>query len=418
MRQAKIPVRRDLILRRHPPDSNCPKGGYGFLEYVLNSIERLPEIEEMLDAIVRSRLNARPGYSPRSLLRLFCLKFLLNERFNVQLLQRLDASPALLDLCGLDTTPSEPTLSRFFRRLTEHSTLTDAVATMVRRLRTELPDLGEVVSLDGTDIEAYGNPNHNPPIDEDARWGVRTAKNKSRRKKDTEYFYGYKMLMLADAVHDVPLHYRLYPANTSETKQLLPIVSEAQETHEWLKPGYLIADRGYDSVANHKFLVKRGVAPIIHIRKMSKDGGLHDGIYTTKGSPTCLGGREMTYVRTDGETGKHLYRCPAEGCDRKGKSAFNRCDDSHWEDPMDNLRVIGIVARQSKTWRDLYRRRQGVERYFSSAKRSRLLDKHQYLTMRKVQTHVALSVLTYLATMYARIRVGDADSMRQMRIRF
>ena len=225
------------------------------------------------------------------------------------------------------------------------------------------------------------------------------------------------MIMLADAVHDVPIYYRLYPANTSENIQLPPIVREAQETHEWLKPDYLIADRGYDSTANHKFLVKRGITPIIHIRRTPQNGGLHDGIYTTEGSPTCLGGKEMAYVRTDRETGKHLYRCPAGGCDRYDKSVFNRCDDSHWEDPMDNLRVIGIVPRQSKTWRDLYLKRQGVERYFSSAKRSRLLDKHQYLTMRKVQTHVALSVLTYLATMYARIKAGDADSMRQMRIR-
>ena len=60
--------------------------------------------------------------------------------------------------------------------------------------------------------------------------------------------------------------------------------------------------------------------------------------------------------------------------------------------------------------------RQGIERFFSSAKRSRLLDKHQYVDMRKIEAHVALSMLTYLATMYARIEAGDADRMRHMRI--
>ena len=395
-----------------------PKSGYGFLRFILDTIEGLPEVQEMLKAIARSRRRARPGYTPSSMLRLFCLKHLLNEQYNLQTLQRLEASPQLRDLCGFDSLPSDSTLSRFFRRLTEHQGVTRAVGNMVERLRTELPDLGTVTSIDGTDIEAYGNPDRNPRIDEDAVDGIRTAKSKSRRDADTERYYGYKLIMLADATYDVPLAYRLVPANASEYRQLRPSVEEAQATFEWLKPEYLIGDRGYDSVANHKFLVGRGIAPIIHIRKPI-NSKLHDGIYTTLGAPTCLGGKEMTYVRTDPETGKHLYRCPASGCEKfkSGKNVFMHCKDSHWENPADNVRVIGVVARKSKEWSDLYKLRQGVERFFSSAKRSRLLDKHLYLEMQKIETHVALSVLTYLGTMYARIKAGDEEKMRHMRIR-
>ena len=75
------------------------------------------------------------------------------------------------------------------------------------------------------------------------------------------------------------------------------------------------------------------------------------------------------------------------------------------------------MPRQSEQWKELYRKRQGVERYFSSAKQSRLLNKHQYLNSRKIKTHVALSVLTYLATILGNLMAGNADEMRHMRLK-
>ena len=45
---------------------------------------------------------------------------------------------------------------------------------------------------------------------------------------------------------------------------------------------------------------------------------------------------------------------------------------------FDNLRVIGIVPCHNPKWPDLYRKRQGIEWFFSSVKRSGLLDRHQY----------------------------------------
>ena len=397
-----------------------PKSGYKFLCFVLDSIEALPKAQEFIKEISRKRRNTRPGYPPTAMLRLVCLKFLLAERFNVQLLERLRASPSLLKLCGLESLPSESTMSRFFRHMSEHVELIeDAIPNMVNQLREMRPDIGKVVSVDSSDIEAYANPNRNPVVDEDAEWGVRTPKNRSKAR-EVESFFGLKLHLLADAVHDVPLSYVLLPANENDSPQLPPAVHKAQQTYDWLKPEYLLADRGYDAQSNHEFLVKRGIKPVIHIRKPAHTK-LHDGIYETMGAPTCLGGMTMTYVRTDPETGEHLYQCPAEGCEKfekgEGKSIFSRCQDSHWEDPRDNLRVIGVVPRRSRLWLDLYRKRQGIERFFSSAKRSRLLNKHQCLTMAKVRAHVALSVLSYVATMYARVCADDLERMRHMRIK-
>ena len=89
----------------------------------------------------------------------------------------------------------------------------------------------------------------------------------------------------------------------------------------------------------------------------------------------------------------------------------------HWEDPANNLRALGVVSRSDPQWRRLYRRRPVIERMFSSLKRSRLLDKHQYVRKRKIEAHVSLSVLTYLATMLARVQSGTLDRIRHMRVR-
>ena len=169
-------------------------------------------------------------------------------------------------------------------------------------------------------------------------------------------------------------------------------------------------------MANHEVLVQQGIKPIIHIRKPI-NSKLHDDIYSTIGEPTCMGKKVMQWLRTDPKTGHHLYGCPPTGCHRKSQAFMfsMNCGDKHWENPADNLRVISVVARASPEWQEIYRKRTVIERGFSVMKRSRLLDQHQYLTQRKIRTHVALSMLTYVATMLAHVLAGDVEWIRRMR---
>ena len=86
--------------------------------------------------------------------------------------------------------------------------------------------------------------------------------------------------------------------------------------------------------------------------------------------------------------------------------------------PEDNFRVIGVIPRRSAKWERLYRKRTVIERMFNSMKRSRILNRHQSLSMSKVVAHAALSTLTYLATMLARVEAGEVEKMRRMALRF
>ena len=127
----------------------------------------------------------------------------------------------------------------------------------------------------------------------------------------------------------------------------------------------------------------------------------------------------MEYVRTDPETGHHLFRCPREGCRllEEGTKPLRHCDHEVWEDPMANLRVVGVLSKLSPEWKKLYRLRMGIERTFRSLKHSRGLEQHCARGIKNISLQATLSVLTYQATMVARLKVGDVSGMRRMTVR-
>ena len=78
---------------------------------------------------------------------------------------------------------------------------------------------------------------------------------------------------------------------------------------------------------------------------------------------------------------------------------------------------MGLLPRCSAEWKAEYKKRPSEERYFSSAKHSRLLDTHRCLNGLKVSLHVAISTLAYLATALAHLQADDYAHMRHMRIK-
>ena len=93
------------------------------------------------------------------------------------------------------------------------------------------------------------------------------------------------------------------------------------------------------------------------------------------------------------------------------------CNDTHWENPTGKLmRTMGIIPRFSSAWKELYRKRNSIERYFSSAKQSRLLNRHQCLGQAKVELHVNMATLAYALTALAHLEADDYENMGVMDI--
>ena len=186
-----------------------------------------------------------------------------------------------------------------------------------------------------------------------------------------------KFHMVTDANYDLPLTGTVTTAKRNNSPLLPTVMEHGEALHPWLVPRVAVADRGYDAKSNHQYLIDHGVLPIIHIRKATAHNGLRDGIYESKGAPTCFGSVPMEYVTSHPEFG-HMYRCQEGGCHLAGslKGGIIHCDAEVWEDPARNPRVLGPVRRDSQEWEDLYSKRQAIERIFKSLKESRRLNSH------------------------------------------
>ena len=406
---------------RQPGDPGVPD--FGLIGDILDELHH----DELIERLNDYRWTGRPGYAPEVMWRATLARYLLRLRYTRDLITQLNASRLLRRVCGLrETVPHEGTFSRFYARLAEHQDLVDAaIAQLAERVGAEIEQLredgalpenapapGQMVAIDSSDVEAWGNgrKDHTKRADQNAAWGHRTAK---LAVDGEELFYGYKLHAVCDAYYGTPLAWEVLPANMHDSPELPPLIHQVRDNHPTLPVRYVMADRGYDGMPNFQYLDDAKILAVIQVRDTDKNG-----LYTPKGEPKCISGQPMEYVRSDRGKG-HLFRCPNAGCQLKGDKPWlgQNCEQEHYEGWDGNLlRRVGRLARASKRWKRLYKRRTTVERMFGSLKRSRLLNQHCYLGIRKVRLHVGLSLLTYTATMLGRLLDNDYAGMREMTV--
>ena len=457
----------DFYFNRTRRPKQPPKNGYGFLETVVKGVTfRAAALIEQLEA--SHQHGGNPGYPAEAMLSACVMQFALGERYANAFLDRLGGNERLLAICGLPWAPSERAYSQFKKhKLAYHNRLIRYIivdlflecGVEIERLRAlglvpaDKPPLGEALVMDSTDVEAWALPSRKsrktreekPSKDSDAKWGHRTAKNARSHKprsgqrqsvkkgkeddgqsgqKETkdELYFGYKVNVIVDANHGLPLFAETRPANASDMVVMIQDLDDCLALYQTLSPRYFLGDKGYDSLKNILHVISLGMIPVIAIRLPKKDPEtgqrLYEGIYVKDGRPTCLGGKPMKYVETDPEQG-HLFRCPADGCHLKGKVHFTGyCNDQHYEQPEGKLlRIVGLLPRCSEAWKVEYKKRPTAERYFSSDKHSRLMDQHRYFNIFQMSLHVAMSMLSYLATALAHLQADDYAHMRHMRIK-
>ena len=385
----------------------------------LPHILALADHEPLFARLRQYNRTGRHPYPVEAMWRAALCKYLLGLRYYPELVDLLRTNQAVWHLCGFERgVPNTSVICRFFRRLTNHLDLVeqaihhlvDRVAEAVRQhKKPKAPPVGAALAIDSTDIPAWVDTQKKPYSDPAARWGVRTNPDAPDGK---EFFYGYKLHSVCDAVYGVPLAYEILPANASDSPTLPGLVDEVAASHPGFKTRYLIADKGYDALSNYQHLDDLRIVPVIPLRNTDKEG-----LYDQKGRPQCFGGKPMEYVRTDLEG--LLFRCRQKGCQLKNRVGLTRyCDiEYHEELEGDALRKVGRLPRTTRRWKRLYKRRTTVERAFRSLKHSRLLNQHQFRGLAKVRLHSSLALLTYCATMLARVQAGQMDGMRKMRIR-
>ena len=377
----------------------------------------------LLERLQDYRHTGRPGWSLRALWSAYLASYHLDLPHTNALIRRLQDDFGLRAVCGFaeaDGLPCRRTFNRFIRRLADHQDLVAGVShSLTNQLRELLPGFGEIVAIDSTDVHSHSNPLKKNkvtglPSDPEARWGV--AHSVRAKDKDGKVLYfGYKVHMVVDATHDIPIAFKVTAGNRNDSPELPDVIDRAIAQFAWFRPRTLLGDRGYDSKANFEYLyLKHGIDPIIHIRRPTAADGLYDGIYNADSLPLCLGNKPMDFIGRDGEGGL-IFRCPSEGCHLKEglQSGIRHCDTVIVEDPGVNLRVLGGDTRRgSREWDEQYGKRWAVERVFKSLKESLRLDAHCIRGLKQITLHALMSTLTFQANAVVKAQTGRLDELR------
>ena len=375
----------------------------------LKEILRTIDAGALLERLKSYRHTGRPGYSVVAMWYAYVASFVLDLPSTNALIRRLESDTVLRMVCGFSQMPHRTTFNRFIRRLADHKDLVEqALHPLTVQFQRELPGFGEKVAVDSTTVRTHGNPRRKRLSDPEASW---TAKNSSRskRKDGKEWYYGYKLHMVADATYGLPIAGYVTTASRNDSPELPNVLDNARRAHNWFRPDYVIADRGYDAQSNHLAVLQRGGTPIISIRRLPGDQ-LYEGTYTKKGVPVCLGMKPMEYVKSEPGRGD-MYRCSSEECHLKARRGVRYCDDTIWENRQDNPRRFGVLRRDSPEWKALYRIRQAIERVFKGMKQSRRLEAHTVRGLKHVALHCSMSMLVFQATALVRFQRSGVDGM-------
>ena len=250
----------------------------------------------LIERLQEYRHTGRPGWSLRPLWSAYLASFYLDLPHTNALIRRLEDDSALREVCDFDEPyglPCRRTFNRFIRRLADHNDLVaDCFHSLTDQLRELLPGFGEEVAIDGTAVRSHSNPDKTSKVtglpNPDAAWGVKHSV-RSKERDSTEFFFGYKVHMVADATYDLPIGFKVTAGNRNDSPELPAVIETAMTTYDWFDPYAVIADRGYDAATNFEGLyLLHGIDPIIHIRKPGRTDNLYDELFNEDILPLCL----------------------------------------------------------------------------------------------------------------------------------
>ena len=377
--------------------------------------------EVLIATLEREHWTGRTGYSVRGMWSALIAGLLGQAHSLTAVLRLLERDKDIRIICGFskDNIPSHDAMCRFLKKLAGHADLLEKCFTdLVKESRQLLPGFGSKLAVDSTDIRAYSNGHRQHPSDGEARWGAKGAGHhggpaQKGKQRDLYYWFGYKLHLVVDAFYELPVSFELTPANESDIIHMESLLRKAGADREETNPQAVIADKGYDSKSNSKFIFNEcHAAPIIPIRERA--GEQLPDICNAKGTPSCSCGLEMTYWGRDGNYLK--YRCPHIMGKAQCTSRF-RCTSSDYGYVLklriaDDPRGHPPVPRETKKWQRLYRMRTAIERVHSRLKELLGLDNLTVRGIRKVTIKTIMSLLVMLA-----VGVGMAQRHRFKELR-
>ena len=353
--------------------------------------------QELLAGLHAARGHGRDDYPVARLWRVVLLTIALRHTSFNACLAELHRNPALcqlLDIHGEEQIPNGWNLSRFLDVLGSEphlSALRQVFDHLARPLGRAVPDLGRHTAGDATALNARPKRDRQAVAREQAQGlpqptgGRKEYNDDDGRVTQVVEWFGYKLHLLVDVHHEVPLAYHVTDTKVGDNERVGALVDQAQAN---LPPGRLETlayDKAADDEKVHDLLHRHGIKPVIRNRNLwPKDsdpdkvlpGGRYplNLVYDEAGTVHCYDlvsqppvRHRMAYIGYERDRDCVKYRCPArhEGWDcpsdarcngtlAAGLSARIPCE-------LD-LRRFPPIPRATKEFERRYRGRTSVER--------------------------------------------------------
>ena len=441
------------------------------------------ELDPIIELIRRHRkFSGRTDWPVGSMLKALFAMAVLQHRSTASFVRELRRNPTLMIMLGFSLraaphdpvpdsyrVPTESAFCRFRKTLLEVDEQSDCLRQLfhglVGQLRELLPDFGVHTGFDGKAIESHSSgrklahkvdvetddDDNTATSDPDARWGRHDQYGTDANGKEvrrTKTWFGYQLNLVGDVTYELPIDYRLTPANASEQVQCRAQVRELLETPLGSRMESFVADRGLDGNELRRILFDAGVLGVIDTRNLWQDVNPHPDqlrvatrplddsrtdtmVHTECGDVYCLSPdedrqlRAMYYQGYEAARGTLKWVCPAavyefeckgrEECWRMGgvkPGAKARIVRTRLD--ADHLRNGGPLPHNSYKWKRHYRRRSALERINSRIDNGFLMHDHFLRGQRQMELRVGLSLTVMLAAACSAIKAGKPAQMRSL----
>ena len=455
-------------------------------------LETLPD-GEIVATLEAGRGRGRNDYPVRAMWRALIAGVVFQHASVQSLLRELGRNPALLEVCGFDplpyqgapvtelraghavtrparvrsTVPGHWNFSRFLAGVVRLEAERGLVSGMIGSLRAslfaEVPDFGRHLGYDGKALASHSTgrigKGKDHASDPDADWGrhetggVNAATGAIWRKVTS--WFGYRLHLIADTDHEVPVAFEVTRASTAEPGVLPGMLEELFSKMPGMagRCADFSADRGLDNAAQKKQLWDRwAIRPLIDTRLMwqveKEDPGydpeqpitraLFPGradviVHDERGRVSCVCPatgeiRAMAFQGFEadrGPSGTVKYRCPAAAFDLdcKGRGACHRAGGVK---PGDYGRIVRVDLDKhdrrifaptpwgSPSWRRGYNRRSAMERINARLDRSFNFETHYIRGLARMKTRTGLALAVMMAIALGQARAGRAERMRSL----
>ena len=442
----------------------------------------------------RVRGRGRDDHPVRAMWRACLARLVFQHQSDASFLRELGRNPALLEICGFNPlgrqspprrkvtrsggrlrcvevaspwrsgAPSEFAFSRFCSavvKLEKDGGMASAMVDALRRSLTEaLPDFCKFMGADGKAIASHSTgrkvKGKGRPSDPDAGWGAHAHRSVDRRtgklRESLSKWFGYKLHLIADTGHELPVAFSLERAGVSERK-VLPRDLRALLESEPQLAGRCVefsADKGYDQADLKRWLLDdHGIRPIIDTRRLWRDEweGVrdpHDGemlrplngdwsgnvFHSEKGEVRCQCPetkqfRPMSVQGCEKVRNAVKWRCPAaaygtecagrEKCSRAAgvsPEGFGRTLRVHLD--RSDRRIMTPTPYGTTSWTRGYKRRNALERINARIDDGFRMECHTIRGKAKMTVRVALILSVMMALALGSVKANAPGRMRSL----